>query len=207
MLRPSVAVPQSQLLLALRSRASPPQKIYAKRAPPPSAILWENFHYRGFQHFMRKQVTLLLASALLVASVVLSFFAVYYNQKRARDQRLENTCPEEMDDMSVAEQRRFVEAPGNGDHAHCYCEDLSVLQQIRQPLCHEHVETLFTTSLVVGFTSVGTSALNLLISTLLKAMADWEVREPAAAAAARHTSVCTSHCTRTRRPPFRRTRC
>mmetsp|Transcript_9056 Transcript_9056/g.13500 ORF Transcript_9056/g.13500 Transcript_9056/m.13500 type:complete len:1091 (+) Transcript_9056:834-4106(+) len=113
------------------------KKLYIDKAPEPSTILWENLEHGYFNRMCRKGVTNTVALSAILVSVVFTFMARDFQNKTLA--KSEMPCPEDFTDAPENEQLSIVSS--DESLLHCYCTNLSILDQGRSSECYDYLKS------------------------------------------------------------------
>ncbi len=145
-------------------------RLKIEQAPEPSTIIWENLEFSSKGRFFRKCLTTSVALLALLLSVLATFMARDFKSKVLLNARL--PCPAGFFDQDSEGQLNLMKA--NVNLSHCYCSTLTLIEQWKINLCHEHLATTSkatVTSYGAGFIVV---LLNYFFTWLMDKAGDFE---------------------------------
>jgi hypothetical protein len=138
------------LRLKLKGGGGELHKIRVRRAPEPSAVIWENLEISGRRRRIRRVASFMLALCLLLVSVSLAYAAKTYAIKQgsencnleATDIALNTTALGTNTTCSFDVKEARKEAQADKARIPCFCKKLSTSQMLTENLCYKLVFAL-----------------------------------------------------------------
>ena len=116
-------------------------KLKVSQAPEPSTIIWENLEVSGFNRFLRKCTTTLIASLAILLSIYFTFIARDF---KIQTMKMSKPCPDFFFELTPDEQYSVFQEVNN--LSHCYCSTLSDKQRWDEPMCRSYMKSQLKSS-------------------------------------------------------------
>jgi len=108
-------------------------------APEPSTIIWENLEFSSRKRFFRKCLTNAVGLLAILLSVTFTFLARDFQSKALESSSA--PCPRGFDALSPRRQYDII--VNDSSLSHCYCSVLPAMQQGREEVCFDYVQSKF----------------------------------------------------------------
>jgi hypothetical protein len=145
-------------------------------APEPSVIIWENLMWSRWHRIQRRLMTTFFTLLLIVLSLIMIFASKYVSITAGNNGGTtsgDSVCPSTWDSMTAEEQIAWIKA--NKEDAHCYCDNLSPLDQAQDGShCRHYLIKNIESQVLLYFASFVILLVNYLMEKLLKFSSKYE---------------------------------
>lgn len=145
------------------------KRLNVRKAPEPSTIIWENLQTPFRERFVRRFISTVSASCLIIISIVLAYSARLLQSSYTQ---VNSECPANFYDQSLSAQQQIAES--NSEYLHCYCNQFSSLQQSGNSVCADYFKKQIRSDILIYFASVVVLIVNSLIEYVISYFADFE---------------------------------
>lgn len=145
------------------------KRLNVRKAPEPSTIIWENLQTPFRERFVRRFISTVSASCLIIISIVLAYSARLLQSSYTQ---ANSECPVNFYDQSLDSQQQ--EAESNSQYLHCYCNQFSSVQQSSSSMCSNYFKQQLQSDLLITVASIVVLIVNSLIEYVIAYFADFE---------------------------------